>query len=629
MAHLVHRPLRGFRTSPDQIWLLEWFGGLIENPQDPTNPLIECVLTSCRENPQWHKGFSRNPRRQEIRHVGACALPGIELGRRFDDGRLDPFQVVSAKAEERITFRFHPASAREVMLSDLQIDRATTPFGEMAAALEMDSAVKYVAGHMLASDDSRFDAVTARSPVALSVILPELEIIRFYYLISNRLAMAIFNGWFETDRLGKIVLSKHEGPHIRISPNGQKIARLEHRLGWSEEDVKIVARTLFSECALRGARRVSRLIEVGRLSGSRRYYPRTLFPFDEEVEVELAGRRVHLGDDSFAFLAYRITSCTSSMPFDAISYQCEVQPGGVPAPPGAPIAFPAGKPRPTPDTREPKGDIIDSPAAENSEPAVSVPEPRIFRGMEDVEVRREKERENTHRSDHDKRRGNDGRKLPDSSAGGTTTGQTTAQKQGVEDEIDGATVSPDLRQFVDVLRELAKSTGWRVRSVPVGGHWRDRDLDVYFSSFPEVPCPRMRSEMRQFSYIDAEKTALRRLVCASVAASGRWAYILEAERRKNDKGADMEQLPILVIWNAHRAPIPTEVIVSVLIATANNPSKTWPRDLSWTGLERVAVDHVLKARDDNSRIAEGAKRLTRKLRRVFGVDPSGAEPRSE
>lgn len=618
---LIHRPLRGFRTALDQIWLLDWFGGLIENPEDPSNPLVECVLTSCRENPEWRKGFSRNSRVQQIRQVGACALPGIELGRRFIDGRLDPFQVIKGRTEERISYRFHPSNANELMLSDLGIDTGSNPLGDAAVATGMDSAVKFLAGHVLRSDDPRFERISARNPVPLRVIVSELEILRFYYLISNRLANAVFNGWFETTNLGKIVLSKHEGPHIRFAENGRRIARLEHRLGWSDEDVKIIARTLFSELALQGARRVRRLIDVERLAGEQRYHPRTLFPFNEEVEVELVGRRVHLADDTFAFLAYRISCCTSSMPFDAISFQCEVQPGGTPAPPGSPAAFPGGKPAPNPGSPSPEGELVDSPAAENSEPSVSTPEQRIYRGMDEVEVRREKERASTHRRDGSLR-GPDGRRLPDASAGGTTTGQTTAQKQTIEDEIIGATASPDLRMFIQVLRRLQEATGWRVRTVPAGGHWRDRELDVYFSSFPEVACPRKKSEMRQFSYLDPEKTRLRRLVCASIAVSGKWAHVLEAERRQNEKGADMEQLPILIVWNQHLAPIPPEVLLRVLVATVSNSSKTWPRSLTWAGLERASVDHVLKVKDDAARIRETAKRLQKALKRALRLESS-------
>jgi hypothetical protein len=328
-----------------------------------------------------------------------------------------------------------------------------------------------------------------------------------------------------------------------------------------------------------------------------RYHVKTLFPFDEVARLQLAGRRALLDDGSYVFLAYRIVSCSGSFPFDVLSYQSEMQPGGTPAPPGSPEVGIGGPRFPGGGSSE-KGEVVSNEKGRTfSNQAKSRAEGRRLVGLDHVELRIEKRRPNTHIARTDKPPLDDGPPLRNSSAGSTTSGKTTAQRQGVSDRIDAGPLPADLEGFVQILELLRAATGWRVETVPIHEEWHDASLNVIFNSFPEVPCPVKTKRARQFSFMDAKRTIRRRLVCARLSAGSKVAYVLEAQRREKD-GKYMDELPVLVISTSFGDDVATQTLKQVLVETAMNTSKTWPGDLSKLRLKRKAVEHVRAAGGD-------------------------------
>jgi hypothetical protein len=602
MAVIERRPLRDFRpNNPDEIWVLEWFGGLVNNPDDPSNLLVECVLTPCVEvlgTPESPPRLKRRISAQVVRTIGVCTLAGIELGRRYRDGQLEPVSVAGSSPHELISFRFHPEQAEDTLTSAVGFEPAYAPAGEIPRLGRINGPVKVIKGEVTGSNNPRtpdFEA-TPSAPRPMTVILHELEVMRFYYVMSQKMAQALFNGWYEDGELHRrVVLSKHEGPHMRL---GTGAARLEYRLGFTADDAPIIGRILFDPHALRGARRVGRTLAIDSvltttMRGERdgRHYPRTNFPFWHKAQIELAGRRVRLATGEFAFLAYRIISCTSRFPFKSLSYQCEVEPGGVHAPPGAPQAF-ANRPGKQMPAAGQRGEVVSNERPQaNTEPAVSTPERRRILGLDNVELRHEKVRRNTHVAG-ERMPGRSDPNLQNTSAGAPTSGQSTAQQQQISDEIDAGRPPVDLATFVQVLR-LVKTLrpAWALSTLPLGGHWRDQESNVVYSSFPQVQCPKIKSIPRQFSFMDKDKTIRRRLVCAQVQDKGRFVYVLESERRLNSNGQYMEELPMLVVWQRLNRRADPRLLKSVLELTVENPSKTWPQTLTQLQLERDAVEH--------------------------------------
>ncbi len=616
---LVLRPIEQLRWDSSFIWVLDWFGGLVDNPRDFSNPSIECVLTPCVPTEERANGLWRRLGRQVCTTVGVKAIGTLGLGRQYIDGNFVPFSA--GFTEETISFRFDPrkpGSVEENLLDRLDLSAPSALINQPLERSGIKSPVKVVSGQLLGTNHPRSPdrSASPRNPVPIQVMFHELEIIRFYYTNSVKLVGAVFNGHFAEDKLGHDVLNmNHQGPHYDLERNHH---RFEYRLGFAHDDACLIARALFdpTQTAMRGVRRVHQSLltsKLNELNPRRTGYPRTLFPYLEEADLTLTGRRLKLEDDRFIFAVHRIESCSARFPFEDLSYQCEIQPGGPEAPEGSAEAF-TGHPFQTGPGKN--TGLLDSegrPAA-GSEVVESLPDIRRFTSLDLSRCKVEKYRPNTHRSSQNHWIKNN-LKLDKSSPGTPTYGDSNSVRQSIVDVLEGGEVPVDLGIFVEIIRGLqVRHTNWRIQTVATGpASWWDSKTNIVYNGFPTVPCPELTSMWRQFSFLDKEKTQRRRLICARVEAYGRTAYLLEAERRLNEQNEYMEELPILMIWRSDRDAVSRATLEELLTMSVKNPSKTWPKDTSSLALERRKIEHG-KVRN----VRDLVERISRYLQEIVG-----------
>lgn len=596
----VHRPIEQLQLRGNRTWLLDSFGGLLENPQDSANPSIECILTPCEVSPDRPNGLKRNIGNQVCGTIGVCAIGAVSLGQQFVGGRFVPLVLETGSPEETITFRLDtnvPESIEERMLSEVGIHDHSALINNHLQRIHTDSAVKLIQGALTATNNPRSPdrLASTRNPLPLRVLIYELELIRFYYTNSERLVRAVFNGEFQEDFLyRKVICALHEGPHYDAV---QKKHRLEYRHGFDRYDMYFVARALFesSLTALDGIRRVHRSARLAKLNArSERdaVHPRTHFPYQGKSVLTLSGRRCKLIDGSFIFVAHRIESCNALFPFELLSIQCELEPGGFQeAKPGSPVAF-NGPPRIRgPGNASGSMDSESRPQA-NSSSAPSTPDIRRFIALESTQLVAEKYRPNTHLSGKPPKNIFDPG-LDKTSPGKPTSGKSNAVKQRILDTPEGGEAPVDLNAFITILTNIrAKYSHWAVTTVPAGpASWTDDGSGVIYSTFPTLACPARYSVTRQFSFVDKFKQKRRRLICAEIRVRSKHIYLLEAERRVNDLGSYMEMFPILVLWTPGFTPIARPKFEEVLLMTIENPSKTWPKNLSEQGLLRRGIEH--------------------------------------
>lgn len=593
----VARPIQQLNLREQDIWMLDWFGGLVQNPKDFENPSIECVLTKCTPDPGKAIGFSRQIGQQVVTTIGVSAINAIGIGRRCLNGNLETPGLV----EETNIFRFDPkraGSVQETVLEELKISDSNVLVNRNLAINGFNSPVKIVDGLLISTTNCRSidkDASTTR-PFKFKVMFHELEIIRFYYTNSPKLVRAVFNDSFQGGNLNRdVVFSNHQGPHCLIDENK---CRFEYQLGFCDDDLAIIGRVLFdsTETALHGVRRVfqsTHVSKVNEVSDKKVAYPRTLFPYLGEVEMMLKGRRLILKDGGCIFAVHSIVSCNAPFPFDVLSVQRSAEPGGeIKAEPGSPVAFSNTPPRVSgPGQKDGEMDTENRPL-ENSGFAECIPDSRRFLGLKKGYLCREKARSNTHLTAENPSNIFDPR-LTKSSPGTPTSGQSEAVNQKIIDTLEGSDTPVDLNIFIAILSKLKdRKPSWIVSTISFSENtWRDPDSDVTYCGFPSISCPERKSVFRQFSFHDKQKKQRRYLICAQILADNKFVYLLEAERRQNDQGKDMEALPILVLWLTGFLEIENHKFQSVLAETVKNPSKTWPQDVSAIGLMRGAIEH--------------------------------------
>lgn len=622
----VHRPIEQLQLHGNRTWILDSFGGLLENPQDFTNPSVECILTPCEVSPDRPNGLKRNIGNQVSGTIGVCAINAVSLGQQFIGGRFVPLVLEKGSPEETITFELNttaPEHIEERMLSEVGIHDYSSLINRRLQNAGVDSAVKLIQGSLTSTNNPRSPDRAARknNPIPIRVLIYELELIRFYYTNSERLVRAVFSGEFQEDLLyHKVICALHEGPHYDIL---KKKHRLEYRHGFDRYDMYSVARVLFepSLTALAGIRRIHRSSHTAKLNAHHwrdSVHPRTHFPYLANAELTLSGRRCKLTDGSFIFVTHRIESCNAPFPFELLSTQCELEPGGFQeAKPGSPLAY-----RGAPRTHGPGnvGGSMDSESRPrtNSAVATSTPDIRRFVALASVQLVAEKYRPNTHLSGKPQSQTFD-TSLSKTSPGRSTSGKSDAVKQRILDTPEGGDRPLDLNAFITILAELkAKHPRWQIETVPAGpASWRDEDSLTTYSTFPTLACPSRYSVTRQFSFVDKFKKKRRRLICAEILTASKYAYLLEAERRVNDQGSYMDVLPILVLWTPGFEPISRPMLEEILTLTIENPSRTWPRDLSAQGLLRKGIDHGAARNIIESEKVRNVSDLTSKIGRIL------------
>lgn len=596
---LVLRPIEQIQFDSSNIWLLDWFGGLVDNPRDFSNPSIECVLTPCTLTPNRASGVIRHIGRQVGATVGVAALGAIRIGGQYINGEFSGASV-AGYAEETIIFRIDadkPESIDECSLDQIGIDPLSmlisAPLGESG----IKSCVKSVHGELIHTNNNRSPDrnATPDRPAFAQVLFHELEIIRFYYTNSTRLIRAVFNNQFAGENLvDEVIYTGHEGPHYDWERGHH---RFEYRLGFYRADACIIARAVFdpTQTAMEGMRRISQSIIKSKINEEhplKTGYPRTKFPFRGVAELTLTGRRVRLRNGNFIFVVHRIESCSGSFPFEDLSFQCEIEPGGPPAPEGSPEAFPERPPVSTGPGQS--NGIMDSEGCpiEGSESVESMADIRRFTGLNPARCVVEKFRPNTHTSSKNPWKKYD-LSLIKSSPGTPTHGRSDAVKQSIVDTIEGGEVPVDLKVFVEILYGLKlRNINWKISTISISASsGRDPQSNTIYSCFPAIACAELTRVPRQFSFMDREKTIRRKVICAQLEINGECLYLLEAERRHNDQGGYMEELPILMLWATDRASIGRHIFDELLILTVENTSKTWPQDLSRFGLELRRIQH--------------------------------------
>lgn len=175
-----------------------------------------------------------------------------------------------------------------------------------------------------------------------TLVVPCMELVRFYFGASGSFLKRLFSGAFALDRLysDARLNQKNRTASIELAPDLSGVA------------ATTVARIAFCAQARSAARWIVNS-SVATAANRLIYYPKTTFPFVGKTDLTAYGRWIIHGD-SRIFLAEQLSRCTHPFPFDTLYYSTTrslVRPGV------------AGK-EPTPST-----DTVDSNRPNGPQPA--------------------------------------------------------------------------------------------------------------------------------------------------------------------------------------------------------------------------------------------------------------------
>lgn len=626
------KPIREFSFPSSAPYLLDMFGGTFQNPNDPWNPLIECFLTPCEPREGLIPGISRKLREQVRVGIGVGNLTNLYLGRFVQNGTFTETAPIKDHRPERITFEFDTRSpdSEEIWLGDLAFEDRGAPLSRSHAQSGVRSPVKLLHGKILQSDrlnEREGNKPTPADPWPLTVMIHEFELIRFYYSNSSNLCRAVFGNAFTKDHLTKAVVAGE--PSFAYDKDTDTHSFI-HRLGFTDEDMSFLGRILCEpdETALRGVRRIYESSRSSRLNAAypgRMAYPRTLFPFQQKVQISLTGHRARLKDGSYLFIVHHIGACSSVFPFRKLRY-ASVRATGVVDPKIEPQGPEPPRPRlrsgPVHNPNNAQGTIrSDMPPAADSIPISCDVGSRVFSGLSSVKLIRENrtvpvapQRKRAPRYDP---------RLIDLSAGQAGHGSSTAARLIQQDRVEKGTLTADLSTFIKVMHELGRfKPSWDIKSIEVGDEcWSESDISRGF--FPLVKCPIRQSMFFKFSYVDDQRTDRRQLIGMQIKVENSFVYLFEAQRRQANTGEPgaikyREELPVLLLRRPLWEPIQGTEITQMLRDTVASPGKTWPVKVE--GFVRDSIAHGMGA-DTPEKLAERIAMVIKRNIPQVEIDP--------
>jgi hypothetical protein len=293
-------------------WRIDWFGDIAfpDRSVRRKQPSVFIHLSRVTDsrflddpNVLLSAQSTASPKFQRRVWVSVGTLPLLRIGDVWRDGKLE---VRSDHELEEFT--------------DIQIDQGTTTLIKAGLNLDEGGFLLPLSEHPWHMQCTQSYCVIVDLPDARRLIIPCMELIRFYFGSSSSLITKLF-----LPPLARNSLYEKAG----LNPKTRQImlTLAEKMSGASAADI---ARLHMDPIAWRAAAHVGASILKASVA-NQAIYPQALFPFEGKTTLVASGKWLSFSDQPRAtFLVYNLRSCAHPFPFQSLRYEVK---GGRPKPP--------------------------------------------------------------------------------------------------------------------------------------------------------------------------------------------------------------------------------------------------------------------------------------------------------
>ncbi|HYA15232.1 MAG TPA: hypothetical protein VEF33_12930 [Syntrophales bacterium] len=592
--------LKNLFPDDKQLWRVDWFGQVLRNSVRESEPDIQVLISPFvgrRDKPASIKATDYSKQRIILIPVGL--LPCVRIGTVWKRGEQEPPESFRYGDEIFENLQIVPETTRIVRTDHSEKDVPIIHPDYYYIRWELAGASRCLAVDF--SDKKN------------CIIIPTVELVRFYYMQSTETARVMFNGEFAQNRNN---LYDVEGSFFNEDKKTYKL-KLNER--FSSQDAWLAARIATSDIARRNALKIHDSIVRNKVNTGL-CYPEAYPPFDGLTNLTVHGKWVRSGH-VWRFLVFWIDSCTASFPFEELELQWNE----------------SGKKRITYDL-EPE----DGPGTEgqgkrgvksedqveiDAEPASDIKGVKVllhlsrFPYLNNKKLSRPprvKAQEHEHRRKRvspSKEEEDDGKGL---STGSGLRNEHGTKKLSIKIENVPIIVIKD-EDLSDIFKKFI--TGLQVLKAELKDQFNfslvalsEPVLKCSFGpiSFFPVVYPNKASRNKIFwSYLDYKKKERRKVIVAKVMYSGRIYYLFEMERRKiqvkkksssakTSNHNKKEQHATLLLHSVDHGSLSNDELKGVLLLCALNQG-VWLYENELTALNRVKIIHNWTSPEDFAR----------------------------
>jgi hypothetical protein len=197
--------------------------------------------------------------------------------------------------------------------NNLRIDRVTTQLLKVGHSDEQGNFLLPAAEHPWHMANTHSYCVRVDLGDGRSLVVPSMELARFYFGSSSRLLAALFLPPFDPNKL-------YSG--LRSVDFFDEDYELDLVDGVPEASGPDIARLAISKPAANAAAMVGTSLLHARAQGAMDIYPKCVFPFEGTTTIKASGQWLSLGGQpQSTFLVYRLRSCSHPFPFENLKVQ--------------------------------------------------------------------------------------------------------------------------------------------------------------------------------------------------------------------------------------------------------------------------------------------------------------------
>ncbi len=274
-----------------RVWRIDWFGGVERNYDIPSEPYLQVVISPL------HQGAADYASNSSVVHddrktilIGVGQLPLLSIGSLWLEGHCLPDRAGKTTTFEGLNISGD--TTRVVRANLVDDNQQLIPFN-----------AHRVGGPGL---ESKCIAVTWRGD-PYGVLIPMAEIVRFYYATSTDLAHALFVGAFRHD-LNSLINAAESG---YVPAEDRCVLKLRQHL--EDEDGWIIGRILNSEDAWHGATLLHDALMKESVN-HRRAHMETCFPFGGLTNLTVHYKPI-MSMGRWRHLVFAIDRCTAPFSF--------------------------------------------------------------------------------------------------------------------------------------------------------------------------------------------------------------------------------------------------------------------------------------------------------------------------
>lgn len=287
-----------------KFWRVDWKGAVLPNPDITTEPFFQVVLSPFFDNPYWMLGDKRasvsqtDMEQQKVYDIGIGQLPLIPTGSIWKDGICQ--NILSGKHTTISNLLISPQTTQVITATHKENGKNIIPYNAYRIG-------KAGAGSKLIAVEHKGDP--------FGILIPVMELVRFYYAVSTNLAHALFSGAFKSNPDSIINVSR---TYYRAEDDRFFLGLRQHV---TDEEGWIIARILQSKEAFLACGKIHDAVLKNAINHNSSHIESD-FPFTGLTNLEATVKWIKQPDGSqypWRCLILSLERCSAPLPYSGLT----------------------------------------------------------------------------------------------------------------------------------------------------------------------------------------------------------------------------------------------------------------------------------------------------------------------